>query len=585
MAEKEKINRRLAAVLAADVVGYSRMMGADEEGTHAALKELLTSLFNPEVERNNGHIIKTMGDGVLVEFASAVDAVRCALNVQRSVEERNAGLPGERRMEFRIGINVGDLIVEGGDVFGDGVNIAARLEPLAKPGSICLSGGTYQYVKGKLALEVDDMGEQHLKNIAEPVRVYEVRPGVARAPTSTTTINRPSIAVLPFANLSGDSEQEYFADGMVDEIITGLSRLGWLYVVARTSSFTFKGKNAEIRDIAKRLEVRYVLEGSVRKGGDRVRIISQLTDAATGANVWADRFEGGLDDIFALQDQITERVVNAIQPSVLSAEIRHAKRKHPDNLDSYDLYLRALPLLFTHTHASAEEARRLLEEALALDPSYAPSLALASWSYMYNVVNGGSRSPDEDTARGTRLALDAISADSDDPMVLWYAPFVLASLGKDPDSACAIVEHGVELYPTDVVLLGASGYILTLTGDQEKALERFEAALRLAANNPLAFHDLAGAAIACTLLGRYSKAVDYAEQSHKRNQSFGVTYRILAAAHAQLGNVDKAAQAMARYRALDPEATINQLKIQLPYGNPQQAERLWEGLRKAGLPE
>ena len=484
-----------------------------------------------------------------------------------------------------IGINVGDIIAEGGDVFGDGVNVAARLEPLAKPGSICLSGSTYQYVKGKLALEVDDMGEQHLKNIAEPVRVYEVRLGAARTPPPAMTTSRPSIAVLPFANLSGDPEQEYFADGMVDEIITGLSRLGWLHVVARTSSFTFKDKNAEIRDIAQRLEVRYVLEGSVRKAGERVRIVSQLTDAVTGTNVWADRFEGGLDDIFVLQDQITEGVVNAIQPSVLSAEIRHAKRKHPDNLDSYDLYLRALPLLFIHTHASANEARRLLEEALALDPSYAPSLALASWSYMYNVVNGGSRSPDEDTTRGARLALDAISADPDDPMVLWYAPFVLASLGKDPNSACAIAEHGLELYPTDVVLLGASGYILTLTGDQEKALERFNAALRLAKNNPLAFHDFAGAAIACTLLGRYSDAVNYAEQSHKRNQSFGVTYQILAAAHAQLGDADKAAKAMTRYRVLDPEATITQLKAQLPYQDHEQAEHLWEGLRKAGLPE
>ena len=585
MAEKEKINRRLAAVLAADVVGYSRMMGADEEGTHSALKELLTSLFNPEVERNSGHIVKTMGDGVLVEFASAVDAVRCALNVQRAVKERNADLPDDRRMEFRIGINVGDLIAEGGDVFGDGVNIAARLEPLAKPGSICLSEGTYQYVRGKVAIEVDDMGEQHLKNIAEPVRVYEVRLGVPHTLSPMTTTSRPSIAVLPFANLGGDPEQEYFADGMVDEIITGLSRLGWLYVVARTSSFTFKGKDAQIGEIARRLDVRYVLEGSVRRAGDRVRIISQLTDAATGANVWADRFEGGLDDIFVLQDQITDRVVNATQPRLLSAEIKHAKRKHPGSLDAYDLYLRALPFLFAHSHEGAAEAKSLLEAALALDSNYAPALALASWCYMYDVVNGGSQSPDRDTARGTRLALDAISADPDDPMVLWHAPFVLATLGRDIDSACSVAERGVKLYPKDVMLLSASASILTLIGEQEKALERFDAALRLSTNNPLDFDNLSGAAIACTLLGRYSDAITYAEQSRQKNQKFGLTYRMLAAAYAQLGETDKAADALGRYRALDPDATITYLKGQLRYRNPQQAERLWEGLRKAGLPE
>ncbi|MGO9686910.1 MAG: Fic family protein [Beijerinckiaceae bacterium] len=338
----ERVERRLTAILAADIAGYSRLMGADEEGTLAALKNLRKSLIEPKISQHNGRMVKTTGDGALVEFASAVDAVRCALDIQREMAERNAAIAQDRRIEFRIGINVGDIIIDEGDIYGDGVNIAARLETLARPGMICLSDNAYRHIKGKLPLVVTDMGEQQLKNIAQPVRVFSVRLDGAAARPALALPDRPSIAVLPFQNMSGDPEQDYFADGMVEDIITALSRMRWLFVIARNSSFTYKGRAVDVKQVGRELGVRYVLEGSVRKAANRVRITGQLVDAATGAHLWADRFDGALEDIFDLQDQVTASVVTAIAPKLERAEIERAKRKPTESLDAYDYYLRGL---------------------------------------------------------------------------------------------------------------------------------------------------------------------------------------------------------------------------------------------------
>ena len=313
---KARVERRLAAILAADVAGYSRLMGVDEEGTLAALKAYRRDIIDPKIAEHHGRIVKTTGDGALVEFGSAVDAMRCAMEIQRTMAERNAATPEDHRIEFRIGINVGDIIIDDGDIYGDGVNIAARIETLASPGAICLSDNAYQQIKGKLALDVSDMGEQQLKNIAQPIRVYGVRNEAASARPALTLPDRPSIAVLPFQNMSGDPEQEYFCDGMVDDIITGLSRIKWLFVIARNSTFTYKGRAVDVKQVSRELGVRYVLEGSVRKVADRVRITGQLIDAATGAHVWAERYDRKYDDIFALQDEITLSVVGAIEPSL-----------------------------------------------------------------------------------------------------------------------------------------------------------------------------------------------------------------------------------------------------------------------------
>ncbi len=308
--------RRLAAILAADVVGYSRLMGADEEGTLAALKDCRRAIFDPKIAEYQGRIFKTTGDGALAEFGSVVDGVRCALDIQRAMAARNAGLGDDARIDFRMGINVGDIIIDDGDVYGDGVNIAARIEPLAEPGALCLSDNAYRQVSGKLPLDVTDMGERELKNIAQPVRVYGVRPeGTVPRPVLSLP-DRPSIAVLPFQNMSGDPEQDYFADGMVEDIITGLSRIKWLFVIARNSTFTYKGRAVDVKQVGRELGVRYVLEGSVRKAADRVRIVGQLIDTASGAHIWAERYDRKVDDIFALQDEITLSVVGAIEPSL-----------------------------------------------------------------------------------------------------------------------------------------------------------------------------------------------------------------------------------------------------------------------------
>src|SRR5450631_2019676 len=340
-----RVERRLAAILAADVAGYSRLMGIDEEGTLAALKTLRRELIDPKISEHRGRIVKTTGDGALVEFASAVDAVRCAMEIQRALAERNASIPEDRRIEFRIGINVGDIIIDEGDIYGDGVNIAARVETFASPGAICLSDNAYQQIKGKLALDVSDLGEQQLKNIAQPIRVYGVRYDAASVRPALTLPDRPSIAVLPFQNMSGDAEQDYFCDGMVEDIITGLSRINWLFVIARNSSFVYKGKPVDVKQVGRELGVRYVLEGSVRKAGNRVRITGQLIEAETGAHVWTDKYDGALEDVFDLQDKITAAIVGIIEPNLRRAEIERAQRKHPGSLGAYDLYLRALPHL------------------------------------------------------------------------------------------------------------------------------------------------------------------------------------------------------------------------------------------------
>ena len=380
---RERAERRLAAILAADVAGYSRLMGADEEGTLAALKAIRRELGDPKIAEHRGRIVKTTGDGMLVEFPSVVDAVRCAVEVQQGMAARNTDVPAERRIEFRIGINLGDIISDDNDIYGDGVNVAARLEALAEPGGICISRVVRDQVRDKLDIAFDDRGEQQVKNIARPVHVYGIGPQASRLHAGETPAvpalalpDKPSIAVLPFQNMSGDPEQEYFADGMVEEITTAIARLPWLFVIARNSRLTYKGKAIDVKQVARELGVRYVLEGSVRKGGNRVRITGQLIDAASGNHIWADRFDGALDDVFDLQDQVAASVVGAIEPRLRLSEMERAARKPTENLDAYDLYLRALAQSYRYTEQGLGEAVVLLRQALAIDPSYAPAAAM-----------------------------------------------------------------------------------------------------------------------------------------------------------------------------------------------------------------
>src|SRR5215831_8193826 len=373
--------RRLAAILAADVAGYSRLMGADEEGTHERLKTLLRQLVDPKVKEHRGRIVKNTGDGMLVEFGSIVDAVRCAAEIQQAMRDCNTDIPEDKRISFRMGINLGDAIVEPDDIFGDGVNIAARLEALAEPGGICISRTVHDHIGERLPYSFEDIGEQLVKNIARPVHVYRIRLGAnakavatgapGTAPQSALPLpNKPSIAVLPFANMSGDPEQEYFADGMVDEIITALSRIRWLFVIARNSSFVYKGQAIDVKQVGRELGVRYALEGSVRKAGGRVRITAQLIEAATGSHLWADRFDGLLEDVFDLQDKVASSVAGVIEPTLRALEIGRVRRKRPESLDAYDLVLRALPHVYTVMPEEAQKAIPLLQRALAVEPDY-----------------------------------------------------------------------------------------------------------------------------------------------------------------------------------------------------------------------
>jgi TolB-like protein len=382
--------RRLAAILAADVAGYSRLMGADEEGTLERLKALRRELVDPKIAEHRGRIVKTTGDGLLVEFASVVDAVRCAVAVQQAMPERDAGLGADNRIELRIGVNLGDVIVEGDDLYGDGVNIAARIEALADAGGVFVSNTVHDHVRDRLPFVFEDLGEQQVKNIARPVRVYRVRdaaPAKTPAALALPLPDKPSIAVLPFANMSGDPQQEYFADGMVEEIITALSRIRWLFVIARNSSFTYKGQPVDVKQIGRELGVRYVLEGSVRKAGGRVRITAQLIDATSGAHLWADRFDGSLEEVFDLQDRVASSVAGVIEPTLLAAETRRLAHRPTDDLTAYDLYLRAYALVMSSSR-HMPDALRLMERAIARDPHYGPALAWAAFCCFRLVLYG-----------------------------------------------------------------------------------------------------------------------------------------------------------------------------------------------------
>ena len=577
-----RVERRLAAILAADVAGYSRLMGVDEEGTLAALKVYRRQLIDPKITEHHGRMVKTTGDGALVEFASAVDAVRCAMEIQRVMAERSADIPEDRRIEFRIGINVGDIIIDESDIYGDGVNIAARVETLATPGSICLSDNAYQQIRGKLALEVSDMGEQQLKNIAQPVRVYSLRPNAVPAQPALSLPDKPSIAVLPFTNLSGDPEQDYFADGMVEDIITGLSRIKWLFVIARNSTFTYKGRAIDVKKAGRELGVRYVLEGSVRKAAGHVRITAQLIDATTGAHVWAEHYDRKSDDIFALQDEITLSVVGAIEPSLRSAEVERAKRKRPDSLDAYDLVLQALPGVYSRMPEQEENALVLAERAIALDANYALAHACAAHSHHTLYARGGLKA--EHRAAAIRHAQAAIAYGQDDAVALAFAGFVLGIDAHDRAAAFAAFDAALAISPSTAITYIYGSIILGFAGDAERAAEWAERGLRLSPLDPWRSSAFNTLAIGHIQHGRYEEAAAVARKAVQCSPGFSVCHMVLAAALAKLGRIEEAKTAGARALGLHPSFRYG---AWLPSVNcvPELATSLSEAFREAGLPE
>ena len=579
MAE-ERVERRLTAILAADVVGYSRLMGSDEEGTLARLKAHRSALVDPKINEHRGRIVKTTGDGLLVEFASVVDAMRCALEVQRGMVERNADVPQEKRIEFRMGINVGDIIVDGNDIFGDGVNVAARLEGLAEPNGICVSSRVQEDAQGRLDIAFEDAGEQTLKNIARPVRVYRVRVNGAAAKVPPALPDKPSIAVLPFQNMSGDPEQEYFADGISEDIITGLSKLRWFFVIARNSSFAYKGNAVDVKRAARELGVRYVLEGSVRKGGNRVRITAQLIDAATSNHIWADRYDGDLTDIFALQDEITKKVVAAIEPKLLEAEGILSQRRSPEDLGAWDMVIQANALFWRLTKAETEAAINLLRQAAARYPNYGPAHSILAFVLLISGYLGWSVL-EQQLQEATRLAARAAQLDDSDPWAHLALGFV-AFVRRQTKVAAAEFRRALELNPNFAAAHGYLGWTLAFDGQSDEATKHLEEAIRMSPHDQQNAIFNTGLAVTHYLEGRYAKAVEYSSKSLQQRSAFTAGHRIHVASLAQNEQIDEAREALARLKEMHPDLSIAWIEKNVPYTSGPMAKFV-EGMRKAGL--
>jgi adenylate cyclase len=590
MAE-ERVQRRLAAILAADVAGYSRLMGADEEGTLARLKSHRHDLFDPKIAEHRGRIVKTTGDGLLAEFASVVDALRCAVELQRGMAESNATVPPEQRIDFRLGLNVGDIVIEAGDIYGDGVNVAARLEALAEPGGICVSGRVQEDARGKIDLDFEDLGEQRLKNIVTPVRVHRVRLGSTKTGSrpALPLPNKPSIAVLPFANMSGDPEQEYFSDGITEDIITELSRFHSLFVIARNSSFIYKGRAVEVTRVGRELGVQFVIEGSVRKFGSRMRVTAQVVDAASSKHIWAERYDRDLQEMFALQDDLVHSVVATVGGRVEAAGRERTARLSSAGLESYDLHFRAKALWLKGTRAANEQARILEQRAIEIDPNNA--LAYAYYAECCIQDYGCDWVADLDQTRRTALefAKRAVALDDADSSARWILSHAHSSACNFAEARIHI-EKALDLNPNDTEARCYYGYFLTAAGEPDKALEQFHIARR---HNPF---DLSWVpwvvGQAYFGLRRYDEAIASFNQAYETNNEVNAW---LAASYALTGRMKEAKEKlevflriaereMAHFPGQRSDEWLKYLQRGFPCQNPADFAHVCSGLRQAGLP-
>jgi adenylate cyclase len=591
----ERVERRLAAVLAADVASYSRLMGRDEERTLAQLKTFRKTLFDPGITTHRGRIVKTTGDGMMVEFASAVDAARCAVKVQREMAIQNADVPTEFRIEFRIGIHVGDIIIDDNDIFGDGVNIAARLEGIAEPGGVCISDDAHRQVRGKIDIAFDDIGEQTLKNIAEPMRVWRLRLGGEPAAAAIRSgslpkkvqdlvlPDKPSIVVLPFDNMSAEPGQDYLADGIVEAITAALSCIRSFFVIARSSAFTYKGRATNARDVGKELGVAYLLEGSVQKAGNRLRIIVQLIETEGGAHVWSSRFDGAIDDFFDLEDRITEQVAGALQPSIRIAEIERSRRKRPQDLGSYDFTMRALPHVWALEKEESAKALELLEKALAIDPAYPLALSLAGWCHAQRSVYNWADDIAGSQAMARSLAERAAEMSGDDPIILAVLGAVHTFV-RNHGTARVLLERAVTLDPNAAWAWSRLGWLENSADRPQKAIGNFEHALRLSPIDPMNFNNYVGIGSAHEVAQEYDEAAAFYRRALEERPNAHWIYRNLAPVLSRAGRVEEANQAFAELMRYYPDLTISKFRQAMVF-SPAVLDRMGENLRKLGLPD
>jgi adenylate cyclase len=589
----ERVERRLAAVLAADVAGYSRLMGRDEESTLAQFKAFRKTLVDPTIASHRGRIVKNTGDGMLVEFASPVDAARCAIFIQQEMAGQNSSVPPELRIEFRIGIHVGDIIIDDDDIFGDGVNIAARLEGIAEPGGICISDDAHRHIRGKVDSSFDDIGEQNLKNIAEPMRTWRirlsgeavgmVRSGLPPVQPALSLPDKPSIVVLPFDNMSAEAGQEYLADGIVEAITAALSRIRSFFVIARNSAFTYKGHPTNVRDIGKELGVAYLLEGSVQKAGNRLRIIVQLVETEGGAHVWSSRFDGGIDEFFDLEDRITEQVAGALQPSIRIAEIERSRRKRPQDLGCYDYTMRAMPYVWALEKDGTSQALDLLEKALRIDPGYPLALSLAGWCHAQRGVYNWTDDIAGEQAMARALAERAANLSSDDP-------FILAVLGavhtfvRNHGTARVLLERALSLDPNGAWAWSRLGWLENYADEPRKAIENFERALRLSPVDPMNFNNYAGIGSAYEVAQEYEKAAAFYQRALEEQPNAGWLYRNLTSSLSGAGRIDQASHAFAEMMRYYPDLTISKFRQAMVF-SPTTLDRMAENLKRTGLPD
>ena len=579
--EHQRPSRRLAAVLAADVAGYSRLMSHDEEGTLRRLKAHLGELVEPHIAAHRGRIVKRTGDGLLVDFASAVEAVRCAIAMQTGMAERNRGVSDDKRIEFRIGINLGDVILEDDDIYGDGVNIAARLEALADPGGILVSRAVRDSVRDLLGMVLEDLGEKTVKNIPRPVHVFRVGRNKSDRPTPPPAPpDKPSIAVLPFANMSGDAEQEFFSDGISEDLITDLSKVSALFVIARNSSFTYKGRSVKVQEVGRELGVRFVLEGSIRKAGNRVRITAQLVDAESGGHLWADRYDRELDDIFATQDEVVQKIVGTLAVKLTQREVR-LLRRGTRNIEAYECWLRARDQLGRGTPDSIGQARILHRRALEVDPNFAAPYAGLTFVSLSEYINAWTEHPESSLEEAEGWARRAIELDDREPAGYAAMGNVLVWQRRH-DEALTELAHTVELDPNYAQGHAMIGMVLTYAGRAAEAVDHFATAMRLDPHYPnVLLHLLSQAHFS---LGQYDTAIGHLLYRIARNPNTDASRMYLAACYGHLGRLDEARAAWAALLEVNADFSLAQRARVLPYKNPADFQRIVDGLAKAGLP-